>query len=161
MGDFGLATVRTAISRTGDGGTATPDLRRSNDVFSPAIVEGGGGHGGTGTGSTYRTLDTDELPGGPGALGVGGGSGSITGGVGTTYYIAPEQNNTAGTTRYDQKADMYSLGIVLFEMAHAPFSTMMERAKALTALRTQQTFPPDFAASAPPLIQKVILQVGR
>jgi hypothetical protein len=31
---------------------------------------------------------------------------------------------------------MYSLGVVLFEMAHAPFKTAMERYAALMFLRT-------------------------
>jgi eukaryotic translation initiation factor 2-alpha kinase 4 len=54
---------------------------------------------------------------------------------------------------------MYSLGIILFEMAHPPFATQMERARALTALRAAQQLPPDFAAAAPPLVQKIILQL--
>lgn len=54
---------------------------------------------------------------------------------------------------------MYSLGIILFEMAHPPFATQMERARALTALRAEQTLPREFAATAPALVQKVILQL--
>ena len=54
---------------------------------------------------------------------------------------------------------MYSLGIILFEMTHPPFATQMERARALTALRAAQQLPPDFAASAPPLVRKIILQL--
>jgi len=91
-----------------------------------------------------------------------GGSESITGGVGTYFYIAPEQQLQAsgmGGTRYDTKADMYSLGIIWFEMTHPPFATMMERAKALTALRMHQQLPADFLTLVPPLVSKTILQL--
>ena len=55
---------------------------------------------------------------------------SITGGVGTIGYRAPEQE--AGNAKdskvnasYNVQADMYSLGIILFEMFHPPFETYM------------------------------------
>jgi serine/threonine protein kinase len=66
---------------------------------------------------------------------------SITGGVGTRFYCAPEQegrsfsNRNRGRTDYDTRADIFSLGIVLFEMFHPPFSTMMQRAETLEKLR--------------------------
>lgn len=47
--------------------------------------------------------------------------------------IAPEQGS--GSRLYDDKADMYSVGIVLFEMASKPFTTGMERAMALRKVR--------------------------
>jgi translation initiation factor 2-alpha kinase 4 len=53
---------------------------------------------------------------------------SLTGGVGTTLYRAPEQEgNVAKSKRdnnYNIQADMYSLGIILFEMLHPPFNTV-------------------------------------
>jgi serine/threonine protein kinase len=57
---------------------------------------------------------------------------SMTGGVGTTFYRAPEQE---GVTRYTIQADIFSLGVILFEMFHPPFTTYMERAETLTTLR--------------------------
>lgn len=65
---------------------------------------------------------------------------AITGGVGTRFYCAPEQerqsvNQTKGRNNYDTKADIFSLGIVLFEMFHCPFVTLMERAETLEKLR--------------------------
>jgi hypothetical protein len=36
---------------------------------------------------------------------------------------------------YDQKADMYSLGIILFEMWHPPFETTMDRITTIVKLR--------------------------
>jgi len=67
---------------------------------------------------------------------------SITGGVGTIGYRAPEQeanssnganNNTSSS--YNVQADMYSLGIILFEMWHPPFETYMERSEIVANLR--------------------------
>ena len=37
-----------------------------------------------------------------------------------------------------QKADMYSLGVIFFEMCHPPLSTDMERHVILTSLRQDQ-----------------------
>jgi serine/threonine protein kinase len=49
----------------------------------------------------------------------------------------PELRPNISNTRmmYDAKADMYSLGIILFEMCHQPFSTGMERVETLRLLR--------------------------
>lgn len=43
--------------------------------------------------------------------------------------------------RYDEKTDVYSLGMLLFEMCHPPFGTKMERTVVLTAAHRLQ-FPP-------------------
>ena len=50
--------------------------------------------------------------------------------VGTLLYSAPE----VATGRYDEKCDIYSLGIVLIEL-FAGFNTGMERIKVLTKIR--------------------------
>ncbi|XP_065208676.1 eIF-2-alpha kinase GCN2-like [Planococcus citri] len=61
---------------------------------------------------------------------------SHTGDVGTPMYDAPELKVNSGLkVRYDQKIDMYSLGIIFFEMCYPPFQTSMERKKMLTELR--------------------------
>ncbi len=66
---------------------------------------------------------------------------SMTGGVGTTFYRAPEQegkfppSGENSDSSYDVKADIFSFGIILFEMFCPPFSTYMERANNLTVLR--------------------------
>ncbi|XP_070575189.1 eukaryotic translation initiation factor 2-alpha kinase 1-like isoform X2 [Ptychodera flava] len=54
-----------------------------------------------------------------------------TSGVGTSTYASPEQLQGSF---YDNKSDMYSLGIILFELFH-PFGTEMERVKCLSNLR--------------------------
>ncbi|KAL9125452.1 MAG: hypothetical protein Q9217_005350 [Psora testacea] len=55
--------------------------------------------------------------------------GSFTKDVGTAWYVAPEVRSS-GIGKYDQKADMYSLGIIFLEM-NIPFATGMERAETL------------------------------
>jgi hypothetical protein len=56
-----------------------------------------------------------------------------TAGVGTALYSSPEQE--AGG-EYEDKTDMFSLGVVLFELLHPPFATGMERMLLLQQLRT-------------------------
>lgn len=68
---------------------------------------------------------------------------SQTGKVGTSYYVAPElKDKNASFSEYGKEADIYSLGIIFFEMLHEPFKTGMERAKTLEDIRsTNITFP--------------------
>ena len=61
--------------------------------------------------------------------------------VGTRLYIAPEVQSSKGRARNHAKADMYSLGVVFFEMNH-PFTTGFERIRVLEQLRTSEiVFP--------------------
>ncbi|KAL8734889.1 MAG: hypothetical protein Q9166_001241 [cf. Caloplaca sp. 2 TL-2023] len=60
--------------------------------------------------------------------------GNFTRSVGTTFYVAPEVKSTsAATGNYDEKADMFSLGIIFFEMNYR-LETGMERVHTLGAL---------------------------
>ena len=61
--------------------------------------------------------------------------GSFTKDVGTASYVAPEVRS-AGNGKYNEKADMYSLGVILLEM-NVPFSTGMERAETLEMLQKE------------------------
>jgi eukaryotic translation initiation factor 2-alpha kinase 4 len=62
--------------------------------------------------------------------------------VGTALYVAPELLQAVGKVIYNQKVDIYSLGIILFEMFHPPLSTVMERIMVLTDLRTVDIIMP-------------------
>ena len=55
----------------------------------------------------------------------------MTGGVGTTFYRAPEQESAQsnrlgrrGDGLYNVQADIFSFGIILFEMFYPPFETV-------------------------------------
>lgn len=61
-------------------------------------------------------------------------NGSFSQHVGTNLYIAPEVENS---TVYDNKADIYSLGMILFEMFHEMGSDM-ERNQTMGRLRNQE-----------------------
>ncbi|CAA7033110.1 unnamed protein product [Microthlaspi erraticum] len=57
---------------------------------------------------------------------------------GTRFYSAPEIEQPG--RKIDEKADMYSLGVVIFELYH-PFSTEAERRSVLKALTTEKKLP--------------------
>ena len=57
---------------------------------------------------------------------------TYSGKVGTPLYVAPEAEERQ---IYGCFTDIYSLGVIIFEMVHEPFSTEMERIEALTNIR--------------------------
>ena len=57
--------------------------------------------------------------------------------VGTKLYMSPEQSSGLS---YSEKVDIYSLGIIFFELLH-PMNTEMERGQTLTALRENNAIP--------------------
>jgi translation initiation factor 2-alpha kinase 3 len=67
-----------------------------------------------------------------------------TGNIGSHFYMGPEQ---AAGKKYDQKVDIYSLGVIFFELHH-PFETDMERVKVLENLR-QEEMPSKFLKTMP------------
>ncbi|CAH1394203.1 unnamed protein product [Nezara viridula] len=82
---------------------------------------------------------------------------SHTGQVGTTLYIAPELNSSMLKFSYNEKVDIFSLGIIFFEMCHAPITTTMERFQMLSELRKPSpVFPPDFPYDEKSPQQKLI-----
>uniref|UniRef100_A0A673HAM6 eIF-2-alpha kinase GCN2 n=1 Tax=Sinocyclocheilus rhinocerous TaxID=307959 RepID=A0A673HAM6_9TELE len=81
---------------------------------------------------------------------------NMTGMVGTALYVGPEvQGNTKAT--YNQKVDLFSLGIILFEMSYRPMSTASERIFVLSQLRKESiNFPEDFNENESEMQRKVI-----
>ncbi|XP_027353753.1 eIF-2-alpha kinase GCN2 isoform X2 [Abrus precatorius] len=69
-----------------------------------------------------------------------------TGQVGTYFYTAPEIEQ--GWPKIDEKADMYSLGVVFFELWH-PFGTAMERHVVLSDLKLKGELRPAWVAEFP------------
>lgn len=140
LGDFGLATKHRDSDNDGD------DQRSESSSLYDAIEDISKLLGGSAT----RAAQTA-------ASGMTTMDESMTGGVGTTFYRAPEQEGRAhhseSSTAYSVHADIFSLGVVLFELFHSPFGTYhfdhtleipsshcspetyMERAECLTRLR--------------------------
>jgi serine/threonine protein kinase len=65
------------------------------------------------------------------ATGIGG-KGELTSQIGTFTYASPEQIDGG---EYNSSTDMFSLGVILFEMCHLPFSTGMERMVTISNAR--------------------------
>jgi eukaryotic translation initiation factor 2-alpha kinase 4 len=84
--------------------------------------------------------------------------GDMTRSIGTALYVAPELRSGVGGN-YNEKVDMYSLGIIFFEMCH-PLRTAMERDQVIRKLREKQhTLPADFQASDKALQGSIILSL--
>lgn len=80
---------------------------------------------------------------------------SHTGQVGTALYVAPELMGKAANSKYNQKVDLYSLGIIFFEMCHRTFSTGMERVETLAALRSPKVAIPPWMESDQNYVQQI------
>uniref|UniRef100_A0A0C9QMD1 non-specific serine/threonine protein kinase n=1 Tax=Fopius arisanus TaxID=64838 RepID=A0A0C9QMD1_9HYME len=105
--------------KIGDFGLATIDTRTPSERRVQVIEKS-------------MTFETDEPS-------------SMTGEIGTELYTAPELNSKTAKAIYNQKVDMYSLGIILFEMFCLPLATGMERVKVLSDVRTKDiVLPHDF-----------------
>nr|XP_033809126.1 eIF-2-alpha kinase GCN2 [Geotrypetes seraphini] len=71
-------------------------------------------------------------------------AGTLTGMVGTALYVSPEVQGNAKAS-YNQKVDLFSLGIIFFEMSYHPMNTASERISVLSQLRQPSIiFPEDF-----------------
>uniref|UniRef100_A0A2S2NJY9 non-specific serine/threonine protein kinase n=1 Tax=Schizaphis graminum TaxID=13262 RepID=A0A2S2NJY9_SCHGA len=82
---------------------------------------------------------------------------SQTGNIGTALYVAPELNILGPKAVYNEKVDIYSLGIIFFEMCHKQFSTDMERIKVLTDLRMNECIlPTEFLKIGDPAQKHII-----
>lgn len=84
--------------------------------------------------------------------------GDMTRSVGTAMYVAPEIKSGSGVN-YNDKVDMYSLGVIFFEMCF-PLRTAMERHEVLLKLREKEhTLPPDFQDSEKVLQGQIIMEL--
>lgn len=120
IGDFGLATTLETVPA--------------------ATASGAGGYSMTAS-SGFLTAAGAQRPssssGVPSAGSADGGGEDMTGEVGTVLYAAPEIVKQHRSARYGYKVDMYSLGIIFFEMVASGrvYTTGMERVHLLRALR--------------------------
>ncbi|KAI9714893.1 MAG: hypothetical protein M1820_000182 [Bogoriella megaspora] len=84
--------------------------------------------------------------------------GDMTRSIGTAFYVAPELRSGAGGT-YNEKVDMYSLGIIFFEMCY-PLKTGMERGEVIRKLREKEhTLPEAFNTSDKAAQGEIILSL--
>ena len=83
----------------------------------------------------------------------------LTSGVGTSLYIAPEtmtRGRAATSKHYSNKVDMYSFGIVFFELWHS-FKTGMERIHVLHDLRRPEVkFPTTWDSAMLPRQTRIV-----
>ncbi|CAL8291185.1 unnamed protein product [Gadus morhua 'NCC'] len=100
-------------------------------------------------------LELEET--GPAVMPKSDPSGNMTGMVGTALYVSPEVQGNAKAT-YNQKVDLFSLGIILFEMSYRPMTTGSERISVIGQLRTEAIeFPADFDQYETGMQRKVML----
>ncbi|GKY90546.1 hypothetical protein MPSEU_000028300 [Mayamaea pseudoterrestris] len=164
LGDFGLATRHRSKG-------ATPDLLQSqshgNDKDEMEDISDLLGRSALSQLNDMKALSNYE---------------SITAGVGTTFYRAPEQEASISRSKrretpYTLQADIFSLGICIFEIFSPPFTTGMERAETLGRLRgdkkvaneqsslsgesfediAAEHFPASFIEHVPETAQRIIL----
>jgi translation initiation factor 2-alpha kinase 4 len=65
--------------------------------------------------------------------------------IGTAFYIPPEAKRTTSFGKnYDEKFDIYSIGIVLFEMIMKPADSRSERIVILERLRNEIVMPAEY-----------------
>ncbi|CCH60122.1 hypothetical protein TBLA_0C03180 [Henningerozyma blattae CBS 6284] len=81
---------------------------------------------------------------------------NLTSQVGTALYVATEVMDGKGS--YNEKIDMYSLGIIFFEMIYS-FSTGMERVQILKELRSSSIAFPSGFDSLKIKVEKKIIQL--
>lgn len=60
---------------------------------------------------------------------------SQTGEVGVSHYIAPELSKAASKSQYSKKSDIFSFGIIFFEMCHPPFHVPFHNFGVIDELR--------------------------
>ncbi|KAJ2628345.1 hypothetical protein H4R22_003936 [Coemansia sp. RSA 1290] len=124
IGDFGLATK------------ATLGLRASSDEY--AFIGDTSAAQSTPSPPAASACDSDAACNRRSSVGC---SERRTSNVGTITYAAPEQLRDEAV-EYNEKADIYSLGIIFFELYY-PFATAMERVVVIKDLR-RGVFPPQF-----------------
>ncbi|KAJ2813725.1 hypothetical protein H4S07_000467 [Coemansia furcata] len=131
--DEATVPMVTLIPRIGDFGLAT----KTTTLGIQAPSSDGGGNSPL-TGETTETSVVNHLP----------RHRRRTSNVGTITYAAPEQLlNQQSVVAYSEKADIYSLGIIFFELYYA-FSTSMERVIVIRDLR-RGVFPDAFIRAWP------------
>ncbi|CAL5871831.1 uncharacterized protein PFLUO_LOCUS6084 [Penicillium psychrofluorescens] len=82
--------------------------------------------------------------------------GNFTRSLGTTYYVAPEMKS-GFSGHYNEKVDMFSLGVIFFEMCQ-PLPTNMERDHTLRAIREKNHVLPATFQDSEKAVQGQIIE---
>ncbi|CBI63247.2 Eukaryotic translation initiation factor 2-alpha kinase gcn-2 [Caenorhabditis elegans] len=118
IGDFGLATLEAMSSKGKIVGGAAEKSTSIEAMLSPNGVKSKGS-------DVHQTRD-----------------------IGTQLYMAPELfvDELVHKAPYTSKIDIYSAGVVLFEMFYRPLPPSMDRVSTLNNLRDDIKIPSDFGA---------------
>ena len=138
IGDFGLATIAESSPSSSVSVTRTP---------TPSNAKNSHPEG-------ESPSSTEQLYFSPwGQLGSSATSLTMSVDIGTSLYCAPEtiglrygegeQVIEKTLSNYDEKVDVFCLGVILFEMLY-PFNTAMERCEVLQQLQESYFIPEDF-----------------
>lgn len=120
LGDFGLSRYAANVNLSSSVEDQLPAINRGAASAAAAA------YAAMGSRSTWSNAASE--------------SNDVTAGVGTYLYASPEQ--VAGK-KYNAKTDIYSLGMILFELCHERFATTMERYVTLRSAR-DCVLPEDF-----------------
>ena len=122
IGDFGLATTKLFLQKENTSKSLTNDT-----AILPQLLQ-------KVNSSSNLTFQSGQILSGNDSRHLD--STSLSGAVGTALYVAPELlvPTTKNKFIYTQKVDIYSLGIMFYEM-NFPFSTNMERIYVIQNLR--------------------------
>uniref|UniRef100_A0A0X3NP12 Protein kinase domain-containing protein n=1 Tax=Schistocephalus solidus TaxID=70667 RepID=A0A0X3NP12_SCHSO len=148
IGDFGLAkpitrhqaaTARKELACLIRNSKVSTQTRLSTAAGLAELALADAGTGPGGRKSLSRSIDLRSLS----ATAAAYRSLGMTENVGTYFYTSPEVlSDQNSRTVYDEKVDIYSLGIILFEMFYRRMHTLMERVAVLTDLRKPKIFFP-------------------
>ncbi|EGC34792.1 hypothetical protein DICPUDRAFT_98108 [Dictyostelium purpureum] len=76
--------------------------------------------------------------------------------IGTKIYASPEQEEEWLLTEYTEKVDIYSCGIILFELLCGHFLTQSERKTSIDNLLMKETLPRSFSEDEKSLIKNMV-----
>jgi serine/threonine protein kinase len=128
IGDFGLATTKLLIHKENSSTSTTSNINNNNQSNIATNHLHVNSNNSINNNSSKLLLSSNAND-----------STSLSGAVGTALYVAPELLTPASKNKYNynQKVDIYSLGIMFYEMCF-PFSTNMERIHVIQNLRQKE-----------------------